>query len=144
MPASPETREVLLVALRDIRPELSTISERLVAAMPTAERTEFDPGMREQFLNALEAVMLEALEGTSTETRSFIFEVAIPAMVDQGRTAMSLLEGHVALFILLTGQLVAEVPGERRAAAEAWLAVYFAGFVRELTEVAQRTEAGNA
>jgi Flagella basal body rod protein len=140
MSGAPETRQALLAALREIRPQLGGLVRRARAAAPATGLTHYDDPAIEQFANAVEALLVEALEEAGTEHRTLVFETAIPGVVAQGYPAMSMLEDHVALFLLLSTRLVAAVPAEQRTAAEDWLARYCAAYVHETTVLALAAE----
>ena len=140
MTDAPDPRAALLSALRADPTLLPGVADRAGRATGAPPDERLDDDGRQQFLNAFDALLTEALEESGTETRTFIFETAIPAMVDQGIGALRLLESHVTFFVVLSGALAGAVPAAQREAAEEWLAAFFAGYVRELTEIAQRVE----
>ena len=123
----------LLESVRVAREDMRAIARSMADATPAAERRETDEAANEQFLNAFEALLVEALEG-GTEQRTFIMDTAIPALVADGITTSEMLQGHVAYFVALTPRLADGVPAEQRQDAITWLARYFALYACEVTE----------
>ena len=140
-PAGPDVREALARALTELRPAMSEIASAL-AQIVEGDAPAYPERDREQFLNAFETLMRDALEERGEETRRFVLETAIPGMLASGRTVLSLVEGHVAFFTLLNARLLEAMPAEMRDAAALWQAWYTGGFMRDVIEVAWRT-AGN-
>ena len=139
-PDSP-VRAALLDAFARLRPELGELADRLAGQLPEAEREHVDPAETEQFLNAFEALVIEALRGEGRETRDFIFDTAIPAMVAQGQRPLDLLESHITFFVVLSHRLCTDVGPGLADDAAVWLGTFFAGYGREVTERALAAEA---
>ena len=140
-PADPAVREALGRALTEVRPAMPEIAASLAEVVGQAAPA-YPERDQEQFLRAFETLMRDALEERGEETRRFVLETAVPGMLASGRTVLSLAEGHVAFFTLLTARLLELTPPELRDGAAVWLAWYAGGFMRDVIEVAWRT-AGN-
>lgn len=139
MPHTKPIRDALLDAFTGVGPRLPEIAASLQDAAE-APPDEDLAATAHQFFNAFEALVVEALEGAGTEKRAFVFETAIPAMVHQGQSPMELLQSHVAFFVVLSHELLLAVADDEQRAAGAWLAGFFAGYVREVTERALQAE----
>lgn len=139
--ADPAVREALSRALTEVRPAMLQIAVALDEVLER-EAPPYPNRDREQFHNAFTMLMRDALEERGDETRRFVIETAVPAMISSGRTALSLLEGQVAFFTVLSHRLLETTPPELRDGAALWLARYAAAFVRDVTEAAQRAAEG--
>ena len=127
-------RAALLEAWPTIRPDLGDLVARLEAVLPAAPTTTFAPEEIEQLLNAFEALVLEGLRAEGTETRDFLLETAVPAIVAGGQPPLDLLRSHIGVFVLLTERLCGAVPSEHAQDAALWLAGFFAGYGSDSTE----------
>jgi len=123
----------LIESVRGAREDMRALAELVRDAVPANERGEDDEAANEQFLNAFQALLIEALEG-GTEQRRLIMDTAIPALVADGTRHPTMLQGHVAYFVALTPRLVEGVPAEQRTEALAWLARYFGAYAREVSD----------
>jgi len=85
-PPSGAAPESLVEAFKAIRSELYAISERTSQITPESNPEDYSRGDIEQFLNAYEALVLEAMEGRGRETRDLIFDTALPGIVAEGHT----------------------------------------------------------
>lgn len=137
---SEATRATLLEAFHSLRPRMSQIAGEMERAMGAPPAPAEEQQSREQFFNAFDALVCEALEGSGTEKRAFVLETAIPALVAQGTSPMELVESHVSFFVVLSHHLLDEVAADRQVLAGAWLASFFGGYVREVTERALEAE----
>ncbi len=143
---SPDTpiRNALMEAFTAIRPDLDAVVERMAAAAPEEERNDYSPETTGQFLNAFEALMLEALEAAGDEKRRFILDTAVPALVAQGSTPSDLMRGHVAFFAVLAHRMLERVPAEQCANAEVWLSRFMGDYCAEVNAIAIQAERDSA
>src|SRR5687767_7822752 len=97
--------------------------ERLTATRAQARQpVTRGPEETDQFLNAFERLLAEALEGDRRDTRDFLFDTAIPALMASGTSPYALLGGQVTFFVVLTNHLLCAVPAGLREEATFWLA----------------------
>ncbi len=136
-PADPAVREALGRALTEVRPAMAGLTHALDDIVER-EAPNYPERDREQFFNAFTMLFRDALEERSEETRRFVLETAVPGMLASGRSVVSLVEGTVAFFALLTHRLLDETPPDLREAAALWLAWYAGAFIRDVVDVALR------
>ena len=129
--AAPES---LVEAFKAVRPELYAISEKTSEITPESNPEDYSRGDIEQFLNAYEALVLEAMEGRGRETRDLIFDTALPGIVAEGHGVGELVQSGVAMSVYLTHRLLEHVPAGDREAAALWLATFYSGYTRETAE----------
>ena len=139
--AAPES---LVEAFKAVRPELYAISETTSEITPESNPEDYSRGDIEQFLNAYEALVLEAMEGRGRETRDLIFDTALPGIVAEGHTVGALVQSGVAMSVYLTHRLLARVPDEGREEAALWLASFYSGYTRETVERVLELGAGSS
>ena len=130
-------------AFKALRPELYAISDQTSDMTPESNPEDYSREDIEQFLNAYEALVLEAMEGRGRQTRDLIFETALPGIVAEGHSVGELVQSGVAMSIMLTHRLLEQVPAEERDAAAAWLAAFYSGYTRETVERVLELGAGS-
>jgi hypothetical protein len=124
----------LLQAFKDLRPHLFDVSMQTSRMTPESNPDDYSREDIEQFLNAYEALMLEALEGRGRAKRDIIFESALPAVVAEGQPAVSMIQSNVATSVMMTYRLLDAVPAAAREESALWLAGFFSGYTREMAE----------
>jgi hypothetical protein len=139
---SDETRAEIARAFRELRPRLPEIAEQNALLDPVGADQDLAPEAIEQFINAYEALFLEALEGRGHATRDLIFDTALQPIMDRGRTALGMLRGNVVSAVTLTSQLLPLVREDLRREATLWLAGFYADYTCELAERALAIETG--
>jgi len=127
-------------ALAQTRDDLVVIAEEVEADLPEAASDELAPEDLAQLVNAYESAMLEALDGRTRDTREFVLSTAVPGLMGRGRSALSLLEGHVRFSVLATHRLLGAVPARGRDAVARWLAGFCGDFARHMTAHALRAQ----
>lgn len=128
-------REALLDALDRLRPELYDLSQQTSRFTPESNPEDYEREEIEQFLNAYEALVREALAGQGRATRDLIFDTALPAIFEEvGQPVGAMVQSSVALTVVVTHRLLADVPGEVRDEAALWLSEFYSGYTRELLE----------
>ena len=133
-PLSP-AREALLEALDRLRPELYDLSQQTSPFTPESNPEDFEREEIEQFLNAYEALVREALTGQGRATRDLIFDTALPAIfAEVGQPVGAMVSSSVALTVVVAHRLLADVPAELRDEAALWLSEFYSGYTRELFE----------
>jgi hypothetical protein len=133
-------RGTLLRAFNEVRPGLDDVVASMVAQIPEEELADYDPDSVGQFLNALEALVVEALEDSGDEKRRFIFDTAIPAMVAQGQTAVDMARGHTTFFVALGHRVLERISPDECPGAEAWLSRFLGDYCAEVVERAIQAE----
>jgi hypothetical protein len=98
---------------------------------PDSRVDEFCDRDLEQFLNAYEALFLEAVEGATHETRDLILDTALPPILESASSPLTLIRSNVLSAVLLTHRLVPLVREDLRDEAARWLAWFYAGYVEE-------------
>jgi hypothetical protein len=124
----------LVQAFRDLRPQLYDISQETSRLTPESNPEDYSREAIEQFLNAYEALVLEALEGRGRSRRDLIFDTALPVVVAEGQPVGAMVQSGVALAVTLTHLLLARVPEHVRDESAAWLAAFFSAYTRETLE----------
>ena len=144
-PGAPVTDEQLRAEIRSafeqLRPAMIDNAHKDADLDPESPIRDFSDHDLAQFVNAYEAMFMEALEGTGRQTRDFVFETALPPMLELGRTALQLLRSNVISAVLMTHRLLPLISAERRDDAARWLAAYHSTYAYDLAERALALEA---
>jgi hypothetical protein len=143
-PPQTAVREELSRAFADLRPQMLQNARRDADLDPKSRIEEFPDEDIEQFLNAYEALFLEALEGRGREKRDLILETALPPVMDLGSTALDLVRGNVVSAVMTAHRLLERVADDQRDEAARWLARFFSDYTREIAERALALERGQA
>jgi hypothetical protein len=139
--ADERLRAELARAFGELRPQMVENAYNDADLDPNTRVDDFSRGDLEQFANAYEAMFMEALEGTGTQTRRFIFDTALPPMVERGQSALDMVRSNVVSAVLSAHRLLPLVAAEVRDDAARWLAVFHATYTREIAERALALEA---
>ena len=136
-----QLRAEIRAAFEQLRPQMVENAHKDADLDPTSRIGEFSDEDLAQFVNAYEALFMEALEGTGRETRDFIFETALPPILELGQTALQMLRSNVISAVMMTYRLLPLISEERRDEAARWLALYHSTYAYELAERALALEA---
>jgi len=128
----PDVREALARAFGELRPHMIENAAADADLDPNSRFDEFDRGALEQFLNAYEAMFMEALEGRGRETRDFILETALPPFIAMGQTALDLVRSNAISSIMLAHRLLPLVPEDLRDEAARWLASFYSAYAYDM------------
>ena len=136
-----QLRAEIRSAFEQLRPKIVENAHKDADLDPTSMIGDFSDEDLAQFVNAYEALFMEALEGTGRQTREFIFETALPPILEMGQTALQMLRSNVVSAVMMTYRLLPLVSEEHRDEAARWLAAYHSTYAYELTERALAVEA---
>jgi hypothetical protein len=139
--ADEQTRTEIAQAFRRLRPEMLANAERDADLDPNSRIEDFAEQDLEQFLNAYEAMFMEALEDRGTATRDLILETALPPIIGLGQTSLDMVRSNVISAVMLTHRLLPLVSDERREDAARWLAGFLSSYSHEAIGRAQALEA---
>jgi hypothetical protein len=139
--ASEQVRSEISRAFTTLRPSMLENAERDAELDPDSRLDDFSAEDLEQFVNAYETLVLEALEGEGRSKRDLILETALPPLVASGSTALSLVRSNVISAVMLAHRLLPLVDEEIRDDAARWLASFLSGYSCELTQRALALEA---
>jgi hypothetical protein len=128
-------------AFQQLRPQMVDNAFKDADLDPNNTVEDFSRDELEQFANAYEAMFTEALEGTGDETRRFIFDTALPPMVERGQSALDMIRSNVVSAVMSAHRLLPLVDAELRDDAARWLADFHATYAREVAERAIALEA---
>ena len=135
-PGSKITDERLRAQIRDaftqLRPQMIANAHKDADLDPASRIDDFSDEDLEQFLNAYEALFLEALEGSGSEKRDFILDTALPPIIEMGQTALEMVRSQVVSAVMLTHRLLPLIDPELRDEAARWLAAYQSGYTHEV------------
>ena len=140
--ADDRVRDEIARAFRELRPRMAQDAAADADLDPASRLDDFGYQDIEQFINAYEALFMEALEGEGRETRDFILETALPPVLEMGQTALQLVRSNVISAVMLTHRLLPLVDAEVRHDAARWLAAFHSAYTYELAERALGLEAG--
>jgi hypothetical protein len=130
---SDEARAEIARAFRELRPDMIENAAADRDLDPASRFDEFRAEDLEQFLNAYEAMFMEALEGQGRGTRDLILETALPPVVDEmGQTARDMVRGNVVSAVMLAHRLLPLVREDLRDDAARWLASFLSGYSHEV------------
>lgn len=141
VPSEP-VRAELARAFRELRPQMIANAHADADLDPRSRIDAFSDSDLEQFLKANETMFCEALEG-STATRDFVFDTALPGVLELGQTALDMIRSNVISSVMLTHRLLPLVSAELRDEAARWLAVYQSGYTYELAQRVLALEAAS-
>jgi|GEM_PF-5102085 len=139
--AMEKAREVMKQLLRD--PEI--VDRLLPITRMTMELTEgwdagkYDDSALREALRGFVAVLLEAIEGKSTELRGFFMETTLPAFLEAGQSGDSLVKASATYVCLVAAELAAAAPPELRANVLSLGAVFAGTYVQEVCQVVSRS-----
>lgn len=128
-------------AFQQLRPQMVENAFKDADLDPNNTIDEFSRADLEQFANAYEAMFMEALEGEGAQTRQFIFDTALPPMIERGQSALDMIRSNVSSAVMSAHRLLPLVAPELRDDAARWLAVFHATYTREIAERALALEA---
>lgn len=132
---------MLIEAVTSRPPTLLAAAEHVVAATPSMGPGRYSRDQLEQLLNGFCALLREALEESGNDTYEIFMETAVPAMVADGQTTGSLVQGSAAFATLLSMHLDEAVPAEHREGARSWLSRFFGRYVADVYSAAAQAEA---
>lgn len=112
------------------------LADRMLTDYPELGGDRFERTDIEQIIRGFAQMARETVAGTG-ETRAFFLETAIPAAVANGETPSSIARSSAVFGILLSEEISAELVGDERRDAIAWLAWFFGEYAREAVEAAQ-------
>jgi hypothetical protein len=136
-----DVRQDLLDAFREVRPEMLKHTREDADLDPKSRADEFSDADIEQILNAYEGLIVEALTGSSRETRDFVMETALPPIVRSlEQTAADMIRSNTISAVMLAHRLLPKIASERRDDAARWLAAFYGGYAHELVERVQSLE----
>ena len=139
VPSEP-VRAALERAFRELRPQMIANAHADADLDPNSRIDAFSDSDLEQFVRAYETMFCEALEG-STTTRDFVFETALPGVLELGQSALDMIRSNVITAVMLTHRLLPLVSPELRDEAARWLAAYQSGYTFELARRVLELEA---
>ena len=128
-------------AFQALRPQMIPNAHADADLDPHSRIGDFSDADLEQFLNAYEAMFMEALDGSGRQTREFIFETALPPVLELGQTALDMIRSNVISAVMLTHRLLPLISEQYRDEAARWLALYHSTYAYELAERALALEA---
>jgi len=137
-------RDELARAFQQLRPQMIDHARADAELDPASQIDEFSQRDLEQFLNAYEALFMEALDGSSDETRRFVLETALPPVIATGQTALDLIRRNVASAVMFTHRVLPLITPERRDDAARWLAEFHASYAFDVASRALALEAERA
>lgn len=140
-PADEAVRREIARAFRELRPRMIANAHDDADLDPASMISEFTESELEQFVNAYEALFMEALEGGEHSTRAFILETALPPILEQGQTALTMIRSNVISAVMMTYRLLPLVEADVRHEAARWLAAFHSGYTHDLAERALELEA---
>jgi len=123
-----------------IRQRLASRREALLDLARSRAAEHWTDDDLDQLLRAFYGLLDEALTDESTATRSLFLETAVPAAVAAGETVASIAASISAWAVVLTSELVAELPPDERVRAAVWLADFFEAYARDVIVAAQKAE----
>ena len=121
-------------AFATLRPRMIENARKDADLDPHSRIPEFSDGDLEQFINAYQAMFMEALDGSGRQTREMIFETALPPILDLGQTAVDMIRSNVISAVMLPYRLLPLVEPELRDEAARWLAGFHSGYAADLLE----------
>lgn len=128
-----DARDELRRAFGELRPHIIANARRDADLDPDSQIGDFSDGDLEQFVNAYEALLHEALDGKGHETRDLILETALPPVLAKTGTVLTLVRSNVISAVMLSHRLLPLVRADVRDEAARWLAWFYSGYVEELT-----------
>ncbi len=134
-------RAEIAQAFQQLRPVMLANAERDAELDPNSRIDEFAEQDLEQFLNAYEAMFMEALEGTGSATRDLILETALPPIIEFGQTSLDMVRSNVISAVMLSHRLLPLISEEHRDDAARWLAAFLSSYSYEAIGRAQALEA---
>jgi hypothetical protein len=139
---SQDVRDELTRAFAELRPRMRELAEANASVDPKPRLDEFSDADIEQFVNAYEAMFLEALQGESRQVRELVFDTALEPMMASGQTALDMLRSNVISSVTMSHRLLRAVREDVREDAVLWLAGFYSSYTAELAERALAIEAG--
>jgi hypothetical protein len=127
-------RADLLGAFERLRPQMLEDARRDADLDPASRIDEFDEKDLEQFLNAYEALLREALTDGGRQTRDLILETALPPILELGQTVPDMVRSNVISSVMLTHRLLPLVADERRDEAARCLAAFLSDYHHDVIE----------
>ena len=138
---SDDVRAELKRAFSELRPHMIANARRDADLDPDSRIDDFQEPELEQFLNAYEAMFMEAVDGQSRETRDLVLETALPPVLEMSGTPLTLVRSNVLSSVMLAHRLLPLIPEDLREEAARWLAWFYSGYVEEMVERALAIEA---
>lgn len=121
-------RAAVLEAFERLRPRMLADAKRDADLDPASRIDDFAEADLEQFLNAYEALMREALTDGGTATRDLILETALPPILELGQTPADMVRSNVISAVMMGHRLLPLVPEELRDEAARCLAVFLSDY----------------
>ena len=131
---SDDVRAELKQAFSTLRPHMLDNARRDSDLDPDSRIDDFSPADLEQFLNAYEALFMEAVEGKSRETRDLILDTALPPVLEMSGTPLTLVRSNVLSAVMLAHRMLPLVREDLREEAARWLAWFYSGYVEETVQ----------
>lgn len=132
---SDAVRSAILRAWNELRPALADVAIQDADLDPDSRTAEFSADELDQFINAYEALFLEAVEGRGRATRDLILDTALEPLMASGKTTTpSLLRGNTISAIMLAHRLLPLIDAADRDEAARWLARFQGDYAHEITQ----------
>jgi hypothetical protein len=140
---SDDVRAEIARAFAELRPHMIENAAADKDLDPASRFDDFRAEDLEQFLNAYEAMFMEALEGRGRVPRDLYLETPLPPEIEeQGQTAADMVRGNVVSAVMLAHRLLPLVREDLRDDAARWLASFLSGYSHEVVGRALAIEAG--
>ena len=127
-------RDEIERAFRELRPRMLADAAADADLDPASRFDDFAEGDLEQFLNAYEALFMEALSGTGRSTRDFILDTALPPILELGQDPLDLVRSTMISAVMLTHRLLPLVDPDLRDDAARWLASFYSGYAYDVAQ----------
>ena len=137
-------REAIERAFAELRPRMIAHAAADADLDPASRFDDFAEGDLEQFLNAYEALFLEALHGSERTTRGFILDTALPPVIELGQTTLDIVRSNVISAVMMTHRMLPLIDAELRDDAARWLAWFYADYGYDVAKRAMAIEAQRA
>ena len=125
-------RAAVLDAFERLRPQMLADAKRDADLDPASRIDDFSEPDLEQFLNAYEALMREALTDGGTATRDLILETALPPILELGQTPADMVRSNVISAVMMSHRLLPLVPEDLRDEAARCLAAFLSDYHHEV------------
>ena len=137
-------RADLLRAFEQYRPQMVADARRDAELDPASRVGEFSDADLEQFLNAYEALLREALTDGGRQTRDLILDTALPPILELGQTVPDMARSNVISSVMLTHRLLPLVSDEHREEALRCLAAFLSDYHSDVIARAIELRAGSS
>ncbi len=112
--------------------------ERYVAEsqkQSTPEQPAYPPEALTQMLHGFYSMLVEAIDGGATTTRTTYLETIMPTLRDSGVPARMMIGGSAVVLIKMTLDLASHLPEPLRLEGGDWLADWFGNYLGEIGEL---------